>query len=40
MHNRIPDPIICKINRLTYEIKDIQEKLEINTAYTPEKGCD
>lgn len=40
MHNRIPDPIMCKINRLTYEIKDIQEKLEINTAYTPEKGCD
>lgn len=30
MHNRIPDPIMCKINRMTYEIKEIQEKLDIN----------
>src|SRR5574344_318002 len=25
MHNRIPDPIMCKINRLTYEVKELQE---------------
>lgn len=29
MHNRIPDPIKCKIQRITYEIKEIQEKLGI-----------
>ena len=29
MHNRIPDPMKCKINRMTYEIKEIQEKLGI-----------
>lgn len=27
MHNRIPDPIMCKINRLTYEVKEIKEQL-------------
>ena len=27
-HNRIPDPIACQINRLTYEIKELQEKLK------------
>ena len=29
MHNRIPDPMKCQINRMTYEIKEIQEKLGI-----------
>lgn len=24
-HNRIPDPITCELNRLKYEIKDLQE---------------
>ena len=27
MHNRIPDPIKCEINRLKYELQDIKEKL-------------
>jgi len=25
MHNRIPDPISCELNRLKYEIRDLQE---------------
>ncbi len=25
MHNRIPDPISCEINRLKYEVKELQE---------------
>lgn len=25
MHNRIPDPITCELNRLKYEIKDLQD---------------
>lgn len=25
MHNRIPDPITCELNRLKYEVKDLQE---------------
>lgn len=25
MHNRIPDPITCELNRLKYELKDLQE---------------
>ncbi len=29
MHNRIPDPMKCQINRMNYEIKEIQEKLGI-----------
>lgn len=29
-HNRIPDPITCELRRLTYEIKEIQEKVGIN----------
>lgn len=28
MHNRIPDPITCELNRLKYEIKDLQEAVE------------
>ena len=27
-HNRIPDPIKCELNRLTYEVKELQEKIE------------
>ena len=27
MHNRIPDPISCELNRLKYEVKDLQEKV-------------
>ncbi len=30
MHNRIPDPVMCKINRMIYEIKELQEKAGIN----------
>ena len=28
MHNRIPDPITCQLNRLKYELQDVKEKLE------------
>ena len=28
MHNRIPDPVMCRLNRLTYEVQDLKEKLE------------
>lgn len=28
MHNRIPDPITCQLNRLKYEVQDVKEKLE------------
>ena len=28
MHNRIPDPIKCEINRLKYEVQELKEKLE------------
>ncbi len=28
MHNRIPDPITCQLNRLKYEIQDIKEQIE------------
>jgi hypothetical protein len=24
-HNRIPDPVKCELNRLKYEVKDLQE---------------
>ena len=27
MHNRIPDPVKCELNRLKYEVKELQEKL-------------
>ena len=27
-HNRIPDPIACEINRLKYEVLELQEKLK------------
>lgn len=28
MHNRIPDPIKCELNRLKYEIQEIKEKID------------
>ena len=28
MHNRIPDPITCQLNRLKYEIQDVKEQIE------------
>lgn len=28
MHNRIPDPISCELNRLKYEIQELKEKVE------------
>ena len=40
MHNRIPDPVMCKINRLTYEVKELQEKLGIETEYKPNPNCE
>ncbi|MCQ2754715.1 MAG: serine O-acetyltransferase [bacterium] len=30
MHNRIPDPIRCELNRLKYEVQDLKEKIENN----------
>ncbi len=28
MHNRIPDPITCQLNRLKYEMQDLKEKID------------
>ncbi len=28
MHNRIPDPVTCELNRLKYELLDLKNKLE------------
>ena len=28
MHNRIPDPVTCRLNRLTYEIQELKENVE------------
>ncbi len=28
MHNRIPDPVTCQLNRLKYEIEDLKEKIK------------
>lgn len=39
MHNRIPDPVKCKIQRMMYEIKEIQEKLGIKHEI-PQDSCD
>ncbi|MBQ6516629.1 serine O-acetyltransferase [bacterium] len=30
MHNRIPDPIACELNRLKYEVQELKEKLTQN----------
>ncbi|MCQ2739247.1 MAG: serine O-acetyltransferase [bacterium] len=32
MHNRIPDPIKCELNRLKYEIQELKEKLAETSA--------
>lgn len=29
MHNRIPDPITCELNRLKYEVKELQEIVNV-----------
>lgn len=36
MHNRIPDPITCQLNRLKYEIRELQEFTNINKTNPPE----
>ena len=28
MHNRIPDPVKCELNRLKYEVQELREKLD------------
>ena len=28
MHNRIPDPVTCQLNRLKYEVADIRDEIE------------
>ena len=28
MHNRIPDPVFCRLNRLTYEVQELKDKIE------------
>ena len=28
MHNRIPDPVTCELNRLKYEVQELKEKIE------------
>ena len=28
MHNRIPDPVTCQLNRLKYEIQDLKEQID------------
>jgi len=30
MHNRIPDPITCELNRLKYEIQELKEQMRVN----------
>ncbi len=39
MHNRIPDPVMCKINRMTYEIKELQEKAGIHHTEFKADDC-
>lgn len=38
MHNRIPDPVACELNRLKYEVKDLQEIVSatVQKASNPE----
>lgn len=31
LHNRIPDPISCQLNRMKYELQEIKEKLGMNS---------
>lgn len=28
MHNRIPDPVKCELNRLKYEVQELREKID------------
>lgn len=28
LHNRIPDPVSCQLNRLTYELQDLKDKFD------------
>ena len=28
MHNRIPDPVTCELNRTKYELLDLKERVE------------
>ena len=35
-HNRMPDPVKCQLNRLTYEMQEIKEHLNFSTTNTPE----
>jgi len=32
MHNRIPDPVKCELNRLKYEVQDLKEKMAKMTS--------
>ena len=32
MHNRMPDPVKCQLNRLNYEVQEIKEQLNITTS--------
>lgn len=36
MHNRIPDPVKCQLNRLMYEVREIKEQLNIQIDSAPE----
>ena len=31
MHNRIPDPVKCELNRLKYEVQELKEKINSKT---------
>ena len=35
-HNRMPDPVKCQLNRLTYEIQEIKEHLDLSITNHPE----
>lgn len=35
-HNRMPDPVKCQLNRLTYEVQEIKEHINLSTTNTPE----
>lgn len=28
LHNKIPDPVTCQLNRLTYELKELKDRIE------------
>lgn len=35
-HNRMPDPVKCQLNRLTYEIQEIKEHLDLSITNHPD----